>query len=216
MFGPVDWSQNGSPAEYAAVDTSTLAPPPADVDHMVAAALAVSGLTAWKGLIDHARATMGQTLLIPDAAGGVGSIAVQVAREVGAVVIGTDRETALGLGTSAFLDLDDDKLEDAGPVDVVFDVICGETLDPSTALVRAGGTLVNIARMPTVQPQDGRAMFLVVAPDRFRLADLALRLRDGRLKPIVGTVCSPAETPDAFARVRRTPGKTVIRIVDGR
>jgi NADPH:quinone reductase-like Zn-dependent oxidoreductase len=123
VFGLIDWSRDGSLAEYTAVEARNLAPLPADVDHVMAAATPVSGLTAWQGLIDHARLTAGQTVLIHGAAGGVGSIAVQLAREVGAFVIGTgraaDRETALGLGVSSFLYLQADKLEDAGEVDVV-------------------------------------------------------------------------------------------------
>jgi hypothetical protein len=99
------------------------------------------------------------------------------------------------------LDLQADKFEDAGGVDVVFDVIGGEILDHSTALVRASGMLVTIARMPTVQPNDGRAIFFVVEPDRSRLADLAQRLRDGRLKPIVGAV---ARSPKRLLRLPRT------------
>jgi NADPH:quinone reductase-like Zn-dependent oxidoreductase len=220
VFGLADWARNGSLAEYAAVEARNLAPLPADVDHTVAAALPISGLTAWQALIDHARLTTGQTVLIHGAAGGVGSIAVQLAREVGAVVIGTgraaDRDAALGLGVSTFLDLQADKLEDAGQVDVVFDVIGGDILDRSAALVRAGGTLVTIATVPTVQPKDGRAIFFVVEPDRSRLTDLAQRLRDGRLKPIVGAVRPLAEAPAAFAPGQRTPGKTIIRITEGR
>ncbi len=219
VFGLADWSRDGSLAEYTAVEARNLAPLPADVHHTVAAALPISGLTAWQALIDHGRLTAGQTLLIHGAAGGVGSIAVQLAREVGAVVIGTgraaDRDTVLGLGAHAFLDLQDDKLEDAGQVDVVFDVIGGEILDRSTALVRAGGTLVTIATVPTVQPKDGRALFFVVEPDRSRLADLAQRLRDGRLKPIVGAVRPLADAPAAFTPDRRSPGKTIIRIAEG-
>jgi NADPH:quinone reductase-like Zn-dependent oxidoreductase len=219
VFGLTDWSRNGSLAEYAAVEARNLAPLPADVDHIVAAALPISGLTAWQGLIDHARLRTGQTVLIHGAAGGVGSIAVQLAREVGAVVIGTgraaDRDTAVGLGVNAFLDLQADKLEDAGEVDVVLDVIGGEILDRSAALVRAGGTLVSIARVPTIRPKDGHAVFFVVEPDRSRLVELAQRLRDGRLKPIVGAVRPLAEAPAAFAPGRRAPGKTVIRIAEG-
>ena len=219
VFGLTDWTRNGSLAEYTAVEARNLAALPADVDFTVAAALPISGLTAWQGLIDHARLTTGQTVLIHGAAGGVGSIAVQLARDVGAVVIGTgradDRDTAIGLGVDAFLDLQADKLEDAGEVDVVFDVIGGEILDRSTALVRAGGTLVTIARVPTVRPKNGRAIFFVVEPDRSRLADLVQRLRDGRLKPIVGAVRPLAEAPAAFAPGRRTPGKTIIRITEG-
>ncbi len=90
----------------------------------------------------------------------------------------------------AFFDLEADKLEDAGEVDVVFDVIGSEILDRSTALVRAGGTLVTIARSPTVQPKDGRAIFFVVEPDRSRLVDLARRIRDGRIKPRRGNTAA--------------------------
>src|SRR6516225_9192398 len=176
VFGLIDWARDGSLAEYTAVEARNLAPLPADIDHTVAAALPISGLTAWQALIDHARLTTGQTVLIHGAAGGVGSVAVQLARELGARIIGTgraaDRDTALGLGVDAFLDLQADKLEDAGEVDVVFDVIGGDILDRSTALVRAGGTLVTISRVPTVHPKDGRAIFFVIEPDRSRLADL--------------------------------------------
>jgi len=219
VFGLVPWARNGSLAEYAAVEARNLAPLPADVDHTVAAAVPISGLTAWQALIDHARLTTGQTVLIHGAAGGVGSIAVQLAREVGARVIGTgraaDRDTALGLGVNAFLDLQADKLEDAGEVDVVFDVIGGEIRDRSTALVRASGTLVTTVSVQAVQPKDGRAIFFVVEADRSQLANLAQRLRDGRLKPIVGAVRPLAEAPTAFAPDRRTPGKTIIRITEG-
>jgi NADPH:quinone reductase-like Zn-dependent oxidoreductase len=105
-------------------------------------------------------------------------------------------------------------LEGAGQVDVILDVIGGDVLERSTALVRPGGTLVTIAAPPEVQPKDGRAIFFVVEPDRARLADLAQRVRDGRLRPMVGDVRPLAETADAFARRRRTPGKTIIRVVE--
>jgi NADPH:quinone reductase-like Zn-dependent oxidoreductase len=218
VFGLTDWARNGSLAEYTAVEARNLAPLAADIDYSVAAALPVSGLTAWQGLFDHAHLTTGQSVLIHGAAGGVGSIAVQLAREVGARVIGTgradDRDVALGLGAHSFLDLDADDLRDAGEVDVVFDVIGGDILARSTELVRPGGTLVTIAMPPTVQPKDGRAVFFVVEPDRAQLADLAERLRTGRLKPIVGAVRPLSETAAAFARHRRTPGKTIIQVAD--
>jgi len=170
VFGLCDWTRNGSLAEYGAVEARNLAPLPADIDHTVAAALPISGLTAWQALINHAHLTTGQTVLVHGAAGGVGSIAVQLAREVGAVVIGTgrgnDRDTVLGLEAHAFLDLEADKLEDAGEVDVALDVIGGEILDRSAALVRAGGTLVTTIREPTVLPKDARAIFFRRASPR--------------------------------------------------
>lgn len=92
VFGPTDWSatsrrvtrsgtRDGSLAECVAVEARNLAPLPADVDHTVEAALPICGLTAWQGLFDHAHLTIGQTMMIHGAAGGVGSIAVQLARE---------------------------------------------------------------------------------------------------------------------------------------
>ncbi|MFI6075647.1 NADP-dependent oxidoreductase [Actinoplanes sp. NPDC051343] len=215
VFGMADWARNGSLAEYTAVEARNLAPLPADIDHTVAAALPISGLTAWQALFDHAHLTTGQTVLVHGAAGGVGSIAVQLAREVGAVVIGTgraaDRDVVLGLGAHSFLDLDADDLKQAGEVDVVLDVAGGDILERSAELVRRGGTLVSVAMPPKVQPRDGRAVFFIVEPDRVRLADLADRVRTGRLKPIVGAVRPLSEAPSAFGRNRRrTPGKTII------
>lgn len=184
----------------------------------MAAVLPVSGLTAWQGLFDHGRLTTGQTVLIHGAAGGVGSIAVQLAREAGARVIGTGRasgrDRALALGVDTFIDLETDELEDAGDVDVVFDVIGGDVLDRSAALVRPGGTLVTIVMPPRVRPRDGRAVFFVVEPDRARLADLATRLRDGRLKPFIGAVRPLAEAPCAFAPGEHTSGRTIIRVAE--
>src|ERR1700760_1222192 len=137
-FGVADWARNGTLAEYVAVEARNLAPLPADIEHPVAAALVISGLTAWQGLFDHARLTTGQTILIHGAAGGGGAVAVQLAREVGARVIGTGRaaqqDTVLSLGAEAFVDLQDG-LDDAGPVDVVFDVLGGPVLERSAALV---------------------------------------------------------------------------------
>ncbi|WP_433378503.1 NADP-dependent oxidoreductase [Actinoplanes sp. CA-142083] len=218
VFGLTDWARNGSLAEFTAVEARNLAPLAADIDHTVAAALPISGLTAWQALFDHAHLTTGQTVLVHGAAGGVGSIAVQLAREAGARVIGTgragDRETVLGLGALDFLDLDADDLQRAGDVDVALDVVGGPILERSAALVRPGGTLVSIAMPPPVPPKDGRAVFFIVEPDRLRLADLARRVRSGRLAPIVGAVRPLSEAAAAFARRDRRPGKTIIRVAE--
>ncbi|MEV4538549.1 NADP-dependent oxidoreductase [Asanoa sp. NPDC049518] len=219
VFGLTDWARNGSLAEFTAVEARNLAPLAADLDHTVAAALPISGLTAWQALFDHAHLATGQRVLIHGAAGGVGSIGVQLAREVGAHVIGTGRAAArdavLGLGARSFVDLGADDWESTvGEVDVVFDVIGGDILARSTALVGPGGTVVTIAEPPTVRPKDGRAVFFVVEPDRARLADLAERVRAGRLTPVVGAVRPLSETPDAFDRRHHAAGKTIIKVGD--
>jgi NADPH:quinone reductase-like Zn-dependent oxidoreductase len=159
-------------------------------------------------------------VLIHGAAGGVGSFAVQLARQVGSRVIGTgraaDRDRALGLGVDEFVDLESDRLDDAGEADVVFDVIGGDILKRSTSLVRAGGTLVTTIEPPPIQPENGRAIFFVVEADRSQLAELAQRLRDGRLSSNVGAVRPLAEAPGAFGPdAPRVPGKTIIQVTEG-
>ncbi|MFC6159991.1 NADP-dependent oxidoreductase [Kribbella jiaozuonensis] len=208
VFGLADWTRNGTLAEYVAVEARNLAPLPTDVDDIAAAALPISGLTAWQGLFDHAHLQAGQSILVHGVAGAVGSIVAQLARETGAHIIGTgraaDRAAAAQVGVHEFLDLDSERLEDAGEVDVVFDVIGGEIRDRSTALVRAGGTLVTIPDPPTVHPTGGRAIFFVVEPNREQLNQLAARLREGRLVPVVTTVRPLAEAPEAFTERGRT------------
>ena len=220
VFGLADWTRNGALAEYVAAEARNLAPLPAGVEHVVAAGAVISGLTAWQALFDHAHLRAGQTVLIHGAAGGVGSIAVQLARQAGSRVIGTgraaDRDRALGLGVDEFVDLESDRLEDAGEVDVVFDVIGGDVLQRSTALVRAGGTLVTIAEPPTIQPENGRAIFFVVEADRTQLAELAQRLRDRRLTSNVGAVRPLTQAPAAFGPdAPRVSGKTIIQVTGG-
>ncbi|WP_280268155.1 NADP-dependent oxidoreductase [Nocardia wallacei] len=219
VFGLTDWTRDGTLAEYVAVEARNLAPLPASIDHVRGAALPLAGLTAWQGLFDHGRVESGHTVLIHGAAGAVGSLAVQLARDAGARVIGTgraaDRDTAVELGADEFVDLDTERLEDVGPVHVVFDVIGGEVLERSASLVRPGGSLVTIAAPPAVRPVDGRAVFFIVEPDRARLVDLARRVRDGRLRPPVGAVHSLAATVAAFTS-GQARGKTVTRIIDDR
>jgi NADPH:quinone reductase-like Zn-dependent oxidoreductase len=179
----------------------------------------ISGLTAWQALFDHAHLLAGQTALIHGAAGGVGSIAVQLARQVGSRVIGTgraaDRDRALSLGVEEFVDLETDRLEDAGEADVVLDVIGGDIFKRSTALVRAGGTLVTTIEPPTIQPENGRAIFFVVEADRSQLVELAQRLRDGRLTSNVGAARPLAEAPAVLGpNAPHASGKTIIQVIE--
>ena len=216
VFGITDWCRNGTLAEFVAVEARNLAPLSDAVDHVVAAALPISGLTAWQALFTHGQLRAGQTALIHGAAGGVGSIAVQLAVEAGVRVIGTgraaDRETTLDLGAEAFLDLSDDRLEDIGQVDVALDVIGGQILCRTVALVRSGGSLVSIAEPPPSAPDSVRAVFFVVEPDRAVLAELECRLRDGRLRPRVGAIRPLDEAAIAFDPTRHGRGKTIIRV----
>src|SRR5947209_5035547 len=148
VFGLTDWHRDGTLAEYVAAEARNLAPLPGDIDFTVGASLPISGLTAWQGLFDHGRLQAGQSVLVQGAAGAVGTMVTQLAREAGAYVIGTgraaDRQKALDFGAMEFVDLDNDALEDVGSVDLVFDVIGGDIQKRSASLIRAGGTLVSV------------------------------------------------------------------------
>src|SRR4051794_41189132 len=125
VFGITDWHRDGTLAQYAAVEARNLAPLPGNVDFTVGASLPISGLTAWQGLFQHGRLQPGQTVLAHGAAGAVGSMVTQLAREAGAYVIATrratDRQKTLDFGAMEVVDLENDALGDVGRVDLVFD-----------------------------------------------------------------------------------------------
>ncbi|MEV6640658.1 NADP-dependent oxidoreductase [Amycolatopsis sp. NPDC051371] len=216
VFGLTDWTRDGTLAEFAVVEARNLAPLPGDVDFTVAASLPISGLTAWQGLFVHGRLEAGQSVLVHGVAGGVGSVVAQLAREAGAHVVGTgraaDREAARDFGANEFVDLENDKLEDVGEVDLAFDVFGGDLGARSARLVRAGGTLVTIAGPPEVRPTEGRAVDFVVEADRVQLGEIVQRVRDGRLRTNIGTVASLDDAVAAFNPTERTKGKTIIRV----
>jgi NADPH:quinone reductase-like Zn-dependent oxidoreductase len=216
VFGLGDWTRDGSLAEYAAVEARNLAPLPGDVEFTVGASLPISGLTAWQGLFQHGRLQAGQSVLAHGAAGAVGSIVTQLAREAGAYVIGSgragDRQAALEFGAQEFVDLDHDALEDVGGVDLVFDVIGGEIGKRSAGLIRAGGTVVSVVGPVEARPADGLAIDFVVEPDRAQLGEIVERVRDGRLRTHIGKVATLDDAVAALNPTDRVTGKTIIRI----
>ncbi|WP_445189221.1 NADP-dependent oxidoreductase [Pseudonocardia sp. Cha107L01] len=216
VFGVTDWTRDGTLAERVVVEARNLAPLPGDIDFTVGAGVAMTGLTAWQGLIEHARLQSGHSVLVHGAAGAVGSMATQLARQHGAYVIGTGRaahrQTALAYGAHEFLDLENDTLEDVGGVDLVFDVFGGEIGKRSASLVRAGGTLVSVAGPPEARPAEGLAVDFVVVPDRAQLGEITRRVRDGRLQTNIGRVASLDDAVGAFNTTERINGKTVIRV----
>ena len=216
VFGLTDWYRNGTMAEYVAVEARNLAPLPGDVDFTVGASLPVSGLTAWQGLFRHGRLQAGQRVLAHGAAGAVGSLVTQLAREAGAYVIGTgrsaDRQKALDFGANEFVDLENDALEDVGGVDLVFDVIGGDIGKRSAGLVRAGGTIVSVVGPVEAQPLNGLAVDFVVESDRAQLIEIIQRVRDGRLQTNIGNVVSLDEAVAALNSTRRVKGKTIVRV----
>jgi NADPH:quinone reductase-like Zn-dependent oxidoreductase len=218
VFGLSDWHRDGTLAEYVAIEARNLAPLPDDVDFPVGASLPISGLTAWQGLFEHGRLRAGQSVLAHGAAGAVGTMVIQLAREAGAHVIGTgraaDRAKALDFGAQEFVDLEQDTLEAVGDVDLVFDVIGGEVQERSARLVARGGTLVSVVGPVEAAPRDGRAVDFVVEADRTQLGEIAQRVRDGRLRPNIGATAPLDEAIATFGSPERRKGKTVITVRD--
>jgi NADPH:quinone reductase-like Zn-dependent oxidoreductase len=216
VFGLTDWTRDGTLAEYAAVEARNLAPLPGDVDFTVGASLPISGLTAWQGLFEHGRLQAGQSVLAHGAAGAVGSMVTQLAREAGAYVIGTgraaDRQTVLDFGAQEFVDLDNDALEDVGEVDLVFDVLDGDIAKRSAGLIRAGGTLVTITGPTEARPAGGLTVDFVVVPDRAQLSEIVRRAREGRVRTNIGNVATLDDAVAAFNPTKRINGKTIIRV----
>jgi NADPH:quinone reductase-like Zn-dependent oxidoreductase len=216
VFGLADWHRDGTMAEYVAMEARNLAPMPDNVDFTVAASLPISGLTAWQGLFQHGDLQPGQRVLAHGAAGAVGAMVTQLATGAGAHVIGTgraaDREKALDFGAQDFVDLGNDALEDAGEVDLVFDVIGGEIQKRSAALLRAGGTLVSVVGPAEARPTDGRTVDFVVEADRAQLIEIAARVSDGRLRTNIGITTSIDDAVATFGSGERRKGKTIINI----
>jgi NADPH:quinone reductase-like Zn-dependent oxidoreductase len=216
VFGLSDWHRNGTLAEYVAIEARNLAPLPGDVDFTVGASLPISGLTAWQGLFVHGRLQSGQSVLVHGAAGAVGSMVTQLAREAGAYVISTgraaDRQTALDFGAHEFVDLAGDTLEDIGGVDLVFDVIGGDIQKQSAALIRPGGTLVSVTGPVEARPTDGLAIDFVVESDRAQLGEIVQRVRDGRLRTNIGNIAALDDAVAALNPTQRRVGKTIIRV----
>jgi NADPH:quinone reductase-like Zn-dependent oxidoreductase len=216
VFGLTDWYRDGTLAEYVAIEARNLAPLPGDIDFSVGASLPVSGLTAWQGLFQHGRLQAGQSVLAHGAAGAVGSMVTQLAREAGAYVIGTgrsaDRQKAHDFGANEFVDLENDALEDVGAVDLAFDVIGGDIGKRSAGLIRPGGILVSIVGPAEAQPANGLAVDFVVEADRTQLLEIVQRVRDGRLKTNIGEVTSLDDAVSTFNSTKRVKGKTIIRV----
>jgi NADPH:quinone reductase-like Zn-dependent oxidoreductase len=216
VFGISDWHRDGTLAEYVAIEARNLAPLPGDVDFTVGASLPISGLTAWQGLFVHGHLQAGQTVLAHGAAGAVGTMVTQLAREAGAHVIGTgraaDRQKALDFGSHEFVDLDNDTLEDVGGVDLVFDVIGGDIQKRSASLIRAGGTLVTVTGPAEARPENGLAVDFVVESDRAQLGEIVQRVRDGRLRTNIGNVATLDDAVAALNPTERRKGKTIIRV----
>ena len=224
VYGMIRFPEIGAAyAEYATAPAAHLARKPASLSHEEAAALPLVALTAWQALFDTAGLSAGQRVLIHAAAGGVGHVAVQLARWKGAEVIGTASARNEGflreLGVDRFVDYNAGPLEEAvgGDVDVVLDPIGGETQERSLRLLRRGGILVSIVGAP---PADRAAELgvrgerILVRPHREQLVEIARLVEEGKLRPTLDSVFPLAEARAAHERIdsHRARGKIVLRV----
>jgi NADPH:quinone reductase-like Zn-dependent oxidoreductase len=181
---------SGGYAEYATASATAIALiKPEGLSHAQAAALPVSGMTAWQALFDRGRLEPRQTVLIAGAAGGVGHLAVQFAKHAGAHVIGTgsshNREFVLSLGADEFIDYTRGDVADAvSGVDLALDTVGGATTASLLPALREGGTLVTIAYPPEKPPQDCRCWVkpLIMRPSPVQLARIANLVASGAVR----------------------------------
>ena len=218
VYGLIDGYRDGWAAEYVAIEVRSLAPKPASVDFVEAAAIPQAALTSWQALFDLGRLESGQTVLIHGAGGGVGSTAVPLARWAGAHVIGSGRAGArqrvLDLGADDFVDIEAADWEQAvGQVDVVYDIVGGDVLARSVPLVKPGGALVTIMEpTPATDRRDIRVAGFVRDANGAELREITKLVDDGTLRPQVDAVYPLADARDAFTAksTQHIPGKVVL------
>lgn len=220
-FGYVSLARCGGFAEAVLALPAELARKPENVTHAEAAAVPVAALTSWQALFDTAGLVEGQSVLVHAAAGGVGSLAVQLAKVRGARVVGTasaaNEAFVRELGVDQFVDYRSTRFEDVvEPVDVVFDTIGGDTQERSFGVLRRGGYLVSIVHPPSedLAARLGvSAAFIAVQPDGAQLTELARQMEAGRLRASVARSYPLAEGIEALRESRKghTRGKLVLR-----
>jgi NADPH:quinone reductase-like Zn-dependent oxidoreductase len=220
VYALTGFDRDGAAADYVVVPSDFLAPKPQTLGHVGSAALPLAGLSAWQGLFDHGRLEEGGRVLVHGAAGGVGHLAVQLARAGGAHVIGTasttDLERVRELGAEQAIDHTSERFEDVlEQVDLVFDTAGGERLERSPAVLRPGGRLVSVAEEP---PSGGEVagVYFVVEPNRDQLVELARLVDGGRLRPEIDEVFPLEDARAAFERTlgHGKRGKVVLRVAD--
>jgi NADPH:quinone reductase-like Zn-dependent oxidoreductase len=223
VFSRPDISRDGAYAEFIIIVESELALKPHSIDHIHAAAMPLAGLTAWQSLFDAGGLAAGQRVLIHAAAGGVGSLAVQLAKWKGAWVIGTASERnhdfLRQLGVDQPVDYETVRFEEAvQPVDVVFDTMGGEVQARSWKVLKRGGILVSIVSPPSAESAVAngvRQAFVFTQPNAAQLAEIAKLVDAEKLKAIVETVLplSDATRGQELSERGHTRGKIVLRVI---
>ncbi|MFI7609710.1 NADP-dependent oxidoreductase [Nonomuraea terrae] len=227
VFGMLRYPQgHGAFAEYVTAPSRHFVRKPRAVDHVHAAAIPLAGLTAWQALVDVAGLRAGQRVLIHAAAGGVGHLAVQIAKARGAHVIGTagaaKHDFLRGLGADELVDYrEQDFAEVVRDVDVVLETIGGDYGPRSLRTMRPGGTIVSLAISlldpglhARAQELGIRSEAILVEPDHGAMRALAALVDAGALRPEVAAAMPLADAAKAheLGETNRTTGKIVLTV----
>ncbi len=213
---------HGGYAEFVVAQSESVAPKPAKVDHVHAAAVPLAAITAWQGLFDHGMLRAGERVLIHGAAGGVGHFAVQFARERGAHVIATSRadDHALlrRLGAEEVIDYENERFEDrVHDVDLVLDLVAGETQQRSWKALKKGGRMVSTLTPPSAMdgaPKDARGEAFMAQPNRGELEEIGRLIDSGRVQVIVQKTLplSAVRRAHEFMEHEHMRGKVVLEV----
>lgn len=216
---------SGGYAEYAIAKVGDIAPKPQSLDFTNAAAVPLGALTAWQAIFDLANLSGGQRILIAGASGGVGSLAVQLAKAKGAYVIGLasgrNEEFVRDFGADEFVDYTKQNFEEVVKnVDIVLDAVGGETFGRSFETLKKGGFLVTTVEFPSdekAQEFGIKAARVFCKPNAKQLAEITRLVDEGKLKAHVSTVLPLAEVKKAhqLSESGRTRGKIVLQIGSG-
>ena len=217
-----EFSRGGTYAEYVAVDESQVALKPRTISFAAAAALPMTGQAAWTAVIISGGLAAGQTVLIHGGAGGLGAIAVQLAKQRGAHVIATASgdgvELVRSLGADQVIDYRTTRFaEVVKNADLVVDTIGGATQEDSWSVLKPGGMLVATATPPSperAQAAGVRSSFIFTVPSCAVLEELALLIDSGQLRPLVGREMSLADTAKAHTLLEsgQAKGKIVLHV----
>ncbi|SDK23432.1 NADPH:quinone reductase [Catalinimonas alkaloidigena] len=226
VFGMVNFPGHGQAyAEYVAAPAAHLARKPQNLSYEEAAAATLAALTAWQALVDNAHVQTGQKVLIHAASGGVGHFAVQIAKHLGAHVIGTssakNREFVLSLGTDEHIDYRSQQFDElVSDVDFVLDPLGGDNTVRSLKVLKPGGTVISIvgganeAVAAQAKAEGKQAYNILVKSDGAEMQQLADLLEKSVLKAHVSQTFGFDRMADAHAQIEsgRTVGKVVVTL----
>ncbi len=222
VYSRPDIKRNGTYAEYVVIREAELAFKPRTISHAEAASLPLAGITAWEVLINTANLIAGQKVLIHAGSGGVGSLAIQLAKSRGSYVIATtsakNRALVKSLGADECIDYKTQNFaEILHDVDVVFDTLGGDVQDLSWLVLKRGGILVSIVNPPSddkARELGIRGAFVFIEPSAVILEQMARLVDEGKVRPIVGAEFALKDIAKAHAlsETGRSVGKTVLYV----